>query len=239
MKSNMDETINWYQENQDPQIMEKMKSIGKVVNNVSMFVGVGTAFYGKPYLYWSIASFACFIVCVFLLIKYPAYFSLIYDQKHKNNPDVIGLFSAFAAPLGMMAIRSLSVCSVLDWSKTCIIAVAFTIILACILKILVPELRKDTKNWLILTIVLASLSIGAVLPVNHFFCKDPPKYKAGILVDQDYGHKGSTSIDIKFADGSILTMHRPFFSNYDDQIGKKILLEQRKGALGIEYLYFE
>lgn len=243
-KEKTEQARQWYREHQEPGMAKKMKFLTYgIIAFETLFIVLCILNVFSPRI-WCIVTLLLTPVPIFLTIKYPAYFSFIYGSKYDKIPvnSALGILF-FSAGYG--AAGSMMSFALYDWKSVLLPLVCFLMIAVFVLWLCIrmsdESVAKIVKSECItIAIVLVLFGFGSVLQLNHLLSAEPPEYHPAMVQSvrkgTGTGRSGTGSavyVILHTGERKQIYVHT---SLRNCAVGNTIMLEHRKGGLGVDYI---
>ena len=234
----------WYTSRQDPKTMKKLRPVGWIINGLSTVVTVLNICMVGDYAVWPGVGVLLFAAAILLCSVFPAYFSLNHHEKEKNRVTtfpIINMLIPYCCTLATNAVRSLTDFTFVDGMAVVEAVVMVFMVAGFVMRLVVPEFRRHTTNWLGGMFLLLIFSLGLAVPINHIFeLQEPQIVKAMVIEWNPGGHRTSPTFTMHLPDGTLIEMvAKNGFADRDYYLGQTIPLEYHEGALGISYYCYQ
>lgn len=230
----------WLEENQDPELMKKMKTIGLIFSVYSYVVAAVFLFFAKPYKLLSIACMAGCAVCIALEIKYPAYFTLIEAkkdaEKRGHKPRIF--LAPFVILMATLVLRTMKDFSYKSWTGMVIGTAILTVVISLILGKYALEFRERKGDFAAIVLLVLFMSIGIVGQVNYLLDFSDGRIYYTEVVDQHVSTGKSTSyyctVLLENGEEFEIQVSRDLYRQIG--VGSWVKITTYDGGLGMEYV---
>lgn len=242
-KEEIENARRWYQEHQDPETAKKMKYLTYFLVVVELIVFVVGLLDVISLRICCILSLGFTALSVFLPIRYPAYFSFQYGTKYDKLP-VESAMGLFLIPGGFGMREALVLFTLNNWKEIWLPMVGFLTTVAVLLWGCTKFVDEDARTMVLsecvaIVVFLTMFGYGPMMQLNHVLSEEPPEYHPAVVLRIDRASGGmygtGPSLDVLLHTGERKNICvRTQITNYAP--GMTIMLEHRKGGLGVDYI---
>ena len=179
----------WYVSRQDPAVMARMRPVGIVLCGVTFVLMIFGIIGVMPYEIHAAACLICFSSCVILCAVFPAYFSFSHLEGEKGRKctfPIVNLLLPTFFSMAAGALRALTEVCFESWVTLLEGVLLTAAIVGIVMRLAVPELRRNTGNWIGMMILVLIFSIGLAMPLNHL-TSPPPRIVAATVLQYNPG----------------------------------------------------
>ena len=226
----------WYAQRQDPAVMARLRPVGYILAGISFLLIIFGIAGILSYTLHSILCLASTAACVILAAAFPAYFSFNYAEGVKESPytfHIVNVLIPFFLSLAAGALRALTELNFTDWIAAAEGVMVTAALLAAVLRLTVPELRRTTSTWIGVMFFVVIFGLGVTAPVNYLLSPPPQIETATVTEYHPGGYRSPADYALRLEAGEEIRMIANDGRSYE--IGEQIQVERYPGGLGIEY----
>lgn len=231
----------WFSANQDSAVFHKVHRMGMILDGISLLLTLGTMLLWDKWIPWVFLCVLCFAASVFLAIRYPAYVSLLEDDKSRRErcgPSAVFLILPVWLPVNVAAISFFMRYSLGSFYQFLLTAAGIAAVTGILLWLTVPELRERKQNILAAFLLAVFVSFGLTVSLNYLLDFDPAQVQTAVVAQKNKGAgKSGPSMTVIFSDGNEQNIPIVYDQYYGYEVGDGIRVECHGGGLGIEYFH--
>ena len=232
----------WRKKEQNPETLKTMKTIRLGLFIAASLSGLLSTLQVYPVLWWRTVFILIPFLCIYLLIRYPAYFTVMELEKHGAAECGVGIsLLTFVTLIGSSLIYlRVNYLAVLRYI---LVSVAVGATIGAIICIFVKEIRRNPGTlvaWVLCCTLMGGF--GVVGHLNTLLDFSPETVHTYTVMQLKYstGVKGGKHYDCKI----MLQNGEDFEISLDKQtfeslsIGDPVRVARREGGLGLAYMYY-
>ena len=229
----------WYLQRQDPARMPLCRRIGWGLHGVAFAAGLLAMIAGISNSIWAVVCLGCSVVSLGLCMVFPAFFSLGHLEGEKGRrctfPIVNLMIPAIITP-ALGALTPLMQMYLPDWGRVMEVWLLLVAVLGVVLRLGLPELRRDTGAWCCVLFLSLLTCFGYVFVLNRALDPAPQTVSATVVSYEHGGVRNPADYTMELENGEMVTIELGGFEPAPEyRIGERIELEYHHGGLGIEY----
>lgn len=229
----------WRKERQDPDVLAQMKAIKLCLIVAAILFGALSFFGAKPNVLWSGLFLLVPLICIFLAIITPTYFTLA-DKDDNRTPEYgIGLSLLTILPLMFLSLRSFFT-NYVEFGAFFLYSAICGALICLILWILVKEFRNRVGHFLLLSLIIVTMcGAGVVGYLNTALNTAEPQIRTYTVekLTKSSGKSTSYNCYVTLHDGKQIKI-RVSKELYETlEVGERVRVAHKEGGLGLEYVF--
>lgn len=229
----------WYLQRQDPARMPLFRRIGWGLHGAASVTGIFAMTAGISNSIWAVLCLGCSVVSLGLCVVFPACFSLGHLEEEKGRrctfPIVNLMIPAMITP-ALGALTPLVQTHLEDWGRVPGMLLLFAAVMGVVLRLGLPELRRDTGAWCCALFLSLLTCFGYVFVLNRALDPAPQIVSATVVSYEHGGVRNPADYTMELPGGERITIELGGFDPAPEyRIGEEIELEYHRGGLGLAY----
>ena len=229
----------WRKERQDPDVLAQMKAIKLCLIVAAILFGALSFFGAKPNVLWSGLFLLVPLICIFLAIITPTYFTLA-DKDDNRTPEYgIGLSLIMLLSFMFLSLRSF-LTNYVQFGRFFLCSAICGAVICVLLWLYVKEFRIRVGYFLLLSFIIVTFcGAGVVGYLNAALDTTDPQI---FVYTVERLHKSSGKSSAYYCE---VTLHngkeidiRVSKATYDNlTVGDRVRVAHNEGGLGLEYVF--